>query len=293
MIHGYYSRGFFFNFIVQCYKLMFFSKEMRQKMSKIGFVGMGNMAQAVAAGIIYSGKIDGTEVYAYAPTKEKLEANAKKIGFTPAPTVKALVKVSDIVVIACKPYQINDVLMEIKNDLKGKALVSVAAGWVYETYHEILGDDVRIQCIMPNTPAMVGEGVILFEKDNSLNEEERIEIKDLFSSLGMVEELPTHLMQIGGAISGCGPAFMDMIMEAYGDAAVKYGIPRQLAYRIVSQTMLGSAKLQQDTGSHPGLLKDQVCSPNGTTIRGVAMLEEKGLRSACISSIDEIMKVKR
>ncbi len=82
---------------------MFFSKEMGQKMSKIGFVGMGNMAQAVAAGIIYSGKIDGTEVYAYAPTKEKLEANAKKIGFTPAPTVKALVKVSDIVVIACKP----------------------------------------------------------------------------------------------------------------------------------------------------------------------------------------------
>lgn len=262
-------------------------------MSKIGFIGMGNMAQAIAAGIIYSGKIDGTDVYAYAPTKEKLEANAKKIGFTPAPTLKALVQTADILIVACKPYQIADVLSDIKNDLKGKALVSVAAGWVYDTYHEILGDDTRIQCIMPNTPAMVGEGVILFEKTNSLNDDEKMEVKDLFTSLGMVEELPTHLMPIGGAISGCGPAFMDMMMEAYADAAVKYGIPRALAYKLVSQTMLGSAKLQQDTGSHPGVLKDAVCSPNGTTICGVAALEENGFRSACIHSIDAIMDRKK
>lgn len=258
-------------------------------MSKIGFIGMGNMAQAIAAGIIYSGKIDGSDVYAYAPTKEKLEANAAKIGFTAAPTIKALVKVSDIIIVACKPYQIVDVLSDVKKDLKGKAIVSVAAGWVFDTYHEILGDDVRIQCIMPNTPAMVGEGVILFEKQTSLTEEEKMEVYDLFTALGMVEELPTHLMGIGGAISGCGPAFMDMIIEAYADAAVKYGIARSLAYKLVSQTMLGSAKLQLDTGSHPAVLKDGVCSPNGTTIRGVATLEENGLRNACIKSIDAIM----
>ncbi len=97
-------------------------------------------------------------------------------------------------------------------------------------------------------------------------------------------------MRIGGAVSGCGPAFMDLIMEAYADAAVKYGVGRETAYRIVSQTMLGSAKLQQVTGDHPGVLKDAVCSPGGTTIRGVSALEECGLRSACIRSIDEIMK---
>lgn len=261
-------------------------------MSKIGFIGMGNMAQAIAAGMIYSGKIDGTDVYAYAPTKEKLEANAAKIGFSAAPTVKALVKVSDIIIVACKPYQIVDVLADIKNELKNKAIVSIAAGWSFDTYHEILGDDVRIQCIMPNTPAMVGEGVILFEKQNTLSEAEKIEIYDLFTALGMVEELPGHLMGIGAAISGCGPAFMDLIMEAYADAAVKYGISRNLAYKLVSQTMLGSAKLQLDTGSHPGVLKDAVCSPNGTTIRGVASLEENGLRSACIKSIDAIMDYK-
>ena len=259
---------------------------------KIGFIGMGNMAQAIAAGFIYSGKIDGTDVYAYAPHQDKLKANAGKIGFVPAPTPKALVQSVDVIIIACKPYQIKDVLDEVKDDIAGKAIVSVAAGWTYSTYEEILGDSVRIQCIMPNTPAMVGEGVLLFENCNTLDMEERAEIMDLFGSLGLIEELPTDLMGIGGAISGCGPAFMDMIMEAYGDAAVKYGIPRPLAYKLISQTMIGSAKLQLQSGTHPGALKDAVCSPKGTTICGVAALEENGLRNACIKSIDAIMNKK-
>lgn len=257
---------------------------------KIGFIGMGNMAQAIAAGFIYSGKIDGADVYAYAPHQDKLKANAGKIGFVPAPTPKALVQSVDVVIIACKPYQIKEVLDEVAESLKGKAIISVAAGWVFDTYHEILGDDVRIQCIMPNTPSMVGEGVLLFERMNSLKDDERAEFVDMFGSLGLVEELPTELMGIGGAISGCGPAFMDMIMEAYGDAAVKYGIPRTLAYKLISQTMLGSAKLQLQSGTHPGALKDAVCSPNGTTICGVSALEKAGLRGACIESIDAIMQ---
>ncbi len=260
---------------------------------KIGFIGMGNMAQAIAAGFIYSGKIDGTDVYAYAPHQDKLKANAGKIGFIPAPTPKALVQSVDVVIIACKPYQIKDVLDEVGSDIYGKAIVSVAAGWTYKTFEEILGDNSRIQCIMPNTPSMVGEGVLLFERINTLEVAERAELMDLFGSLGIIEELPTELMGIGGAISGCGPAFMDMIMEAYGDAAVKYGIPRTLAYKLISQTMIGSAKLQLQSGTHPGALKDAVCSPNGTTICGVAALEEYGLRNACIKSIDAIMNKKK
>ncbi len=259
---------------------------------KIGFIGMGNMAQAIAAGFIYSDRIDGTDVYAYAPHQDKLKSNAAKIGFVPAPTPKALVQSVDVVIIACKPYQIEEVLDEVKSELKGKAIVSVAAGWVFDTYKKILGDDVRIQCVMPNTPAMVGEGVLLFERVNSLEDGERAEIMDLFGNLGIVEELPTELMGIGGAISGCGPAFMDMIMEGYADAAVKYGIPRTLAYKLISQTMLGSAKLQLQSGSHPGVLKDAVCSPGGTTIRGVEALEKAGVRAACLSSIEAIMEKK-
>ena len=257
---------------------------------KIGFIGMGNMARAIALGFVNSGKVDAKDMFAYAPTKEKLIQNSKKIGFTPCDSAANVVDASDMIIMACKPYQIDSVLTEIRDHLTGKAIVSIAARWTYTTYTEALSDKVRIQCIMPNTPAMVGEGVLLFEDVNSLTDDELAYVKDIFSALGSIETLSSELMRIGGAISGCGPAFMDLVMEAYADAAVKYGIGREMAYRLVSQTMLGSAKLQQVTGDHPGVLKDAVCSPNGTTIRGVAALEEAGLRSACIRSIDEIMK---
>lgn len=257
---------------------------------KIGFIGMGNMAKAIASGFISSRKIQKENIFAFAPNQEKLKKNAGEIGFIPCESILSLADSCDVFIMACKPYQIEGVLSEIQGRLFGKVLVSVAAGWSYQKFHEILGDDVRVQCIMPNTPAMVGEGVMLFEKENSLNAGELKEIKDLFSSLGIIEELPASLMGIGGAISGCGPAFMDLIIESYADAAVKYGISRQTAYKIVSQAMLGSAKLQLKTEAHPGILKDAVCSPGGTTIRGVDSLEKNGLRGICISSIDAIMK---
>jgi len=262
-------------------------------MQKLGFIGMGNMALAIAEGFVKTGKVQGKDIYAYAPNQEKLKKNAEKIGFNPCASLLDLVGKVDTVLIACKPYQIKDVLEEAGNALKGKALVSVAAGWVHKTFAEIVDSSVRIQCIMPNTPAMVGEGVMLFEKENSLTAEEHAQFIELFSALGVVEELPTNLMGIGGAVSGCGPAFVDLMMEAYADASVKYGIARPTAYKIVAQTLLGSAKLQLETGKHPGVLKDEVCSPNGTTICGVAALERNGFRNACISSIDEIMNKKK
>lgn len=258
-------------------------------MSRIGFIGMGNMAQAIAAGFFQAGKVEKDQVLAYAPHKDKLLENAEKIGFVPIHDLIELVVESDILIMACKPYQIEGVLADAGAYMKGKALISIAAGWTFVNYEKLLGADVRIQCIMPNTPAMVGEGVILFEEKNTLSAGERELVLDLFSALGLTEELPTGLMGIGGAVSGCGPAFMDLILEAYADAAVKYGISRATAYKLISQTMLGSAKLQQVTGEHPGVLKDAVCSPNGTTIRGVDALEHAGLRAACIDSIDAVM----
>lgn len=258
-------------------------------MSKIGFIGMGNMAQAIAQGFVKTGKVPAGDLLAYAPHREKLLQNARKIGFEPAESLKALAEQSDVLIVACKPYQIQEAFREIGESVQGKAVVSVAFGWTHEDYVRLLGSMVRIQCIMPNTPAMVGEGVLLFEAKHSLTEQERNMVREWFEALGVVMELPTEQMQIGGAISGCGPAFMDLVMEAYADAAVKYGISRSTAYQMVSQTMLGSAKLQQETGKHPAELKDAVCSPNGTTIRGVAALEHAGLRAACIDSIDAVM----
>ena len=232
-------------------------------MKTLGFIGMGNMAGAIAAGILQKGLMKKEEVFAYAPHYEKLVANAEKIGFVPCKDLKELTAKVDTLVMACKPYQIEGVLSEIKEELRGKALISIAAGWNYDKYEKYLDKSTRLQFIMPNTPAMVGEGVLLFEEKNSLLPEEREEIKKLFEALGIVIEL--------------------------GDAGVKYGVPRKQAYEMVSQMIIGSAKLQLETGEHPGVLKDNVCSPAGTTICGVDALEHAGIRAGFIDAIDAIM----
>lgn len=258
-------------------------------MKKLGFIGMGNMAQALAMGFINAKAIAKENVYAYAPHQEKLLKNAETIGFTPVATLKDLARSVDTLVMACKPYQIEAVINELGKALEDKALISIAAGWDIAKYRQFITTNTRLQFIMPNTPAMVGEGVLLFEEENTLTSEEHQQIVELFRSVGLVKELPSRLMGIGGTVTGCGPAFVDLMIEAYGDAAVKYGLQRQDAYVLISQMILGSAKLQLVSGQHPGQLKDNVCSPAGTTIRGVTALEEQGFRNACIKSIDAIM----
>lgn len=268
-------------------------------MSRLGFIGMGNMAQAIADGFIRSNVYAAGDVYAYAPNSEKLDANASRIGFNPMHSLKELVNTADILIMACKPYQIEDVLDETAALMKGKVLISIALGWNHDRYVEEFSkrkipvsgnaDGVRIQFVMPNTPAQIGEGVFLFEETTSLTDTERMQMMDAFAKLGIVRTLPSKLMGIGGAITGCGPAFIDLYIEAMADAAVKYGIPRQTAYELVSATVSGSAQLQLKTGTHPGVLKDAVCSPGGSTIRGVAALEEAGMRDACIKAIDAVM----
>lgn len=258
-------------------------------MKKLGFIGMGNMAQALAMGFINAKAIAKENVYAYAPHQEKLLKNAETIGFTPVATLKDLARSVDTLVMACKPYQIEAVINELGKALEDKALISIAAGWDIAKYRQFITTNTRLQFIMPNTPAMVGEGVLLFEEENTLTSEEHKQIVELFRSVGLVKELPSRLMGIGGTVTGCGPAFVDLMIEAYGDAAVKYGLQRQDAYVLISQMILGSAKLQLVSGQHPGQLKDNVCSPAGTTIRGVTALEEQGFRNACIKSIDAIM----
>ncbi|MBO4873136.1 MAG: pyrroline-5-carboxylate reductase [Lachnospiraceae bacterium] len=259
---------------------------------KLGFIGMGNMGQALCEGWLKAGALTPENVFAYAPHPEKLKKSADRIGFQPADSLSTLVKASERILMACKPYQVESVLAEIAPLLPGKVLLSVALGWDLKRYQAALGPEQAVQFIMPNTPARVGEGVFLFEEESTLSAEELAEAKALFAALGQVIVLPSRLMGIGGAVSGCGPAFVDLMMEAFADAAVKYGIPRDLAYPLVSQTFLGSAKLQRDTGIHPAALKDAVCSPGGSTIRGVLALEEKGARAACQAAIDAVMQYK-
>ncbi|MCI1499094.1 MAG: pyrroline-5-carboxylate reductase [Atopobiaceae bacterium] len=259
-------------------------------MESLGFIGMGNMAQALAQGFIASGALKGERVFAYAPHQEKLRANAERIGFQAVASLTELAAAADTLVMACKPYQIESVVAELGDALSGKALVSIAAGWDFARYESVLPQSTRFQFVMPNTPAMVREGVLLFEEKTSLEPAERKALMDLFATVGVVEEVPSALMAAAGTVTGCGPAFVDLMIEAYADAAVKYGVPREQAYALVAQMVKGSAALALETKEQPGVLKDAVCSPGGTTIRGVCSLEEDGFRAACIHSIDAILE---
>ena len=257
---------------------------------KLGFIGMGNMAAALARGFVASGKVAPADLYAFDPATEKLAQMAKELGFAPVGSEKELAAAVDMVIMACKPYHVEGALAAMGGALSGKALLSIALGWDHAKYRGVLANDVRVQFVMPNTPAMVGEGMFLFEKTTTFTADELGFATDLLAAIGTVETLPSELMGIGGALSGCGPAFVDLLIEAFADAGVYYGLPRDKAYKLVSQTVKGSAKLQQETGLHPGVLKDMVCSPAGSTIKGVAALEHNGLRSACLAAIEAIME---
>lgn len=261
-------------------------------MKKFAFIGLGNMGRAIASGLVKSGAVAADDVYGYAPTWDKLFAYAQETGIHACKSAKEAVENSDTVLIAVKPYIIEGVLAELKDDLRGKALICVALGYDYARLSALLDGSTRIQFIMPNTPAMAGAGVMLFEKANSLEEQERAQLMKLFSALGLVEELPSHLMGIGGAVSGCGPAFCAMVIEALADAGVKYGLPRPTAYRLASKTLCGTGEMQIQTGMHPGAIKDGVCSPGGTTIRGVEALERAGLRAAMLDAVQAVMEKK-
>ena len=169
--------------------------------------------------------------------------------------------------------------------LSGKAVLSVAWGWDCAKWEELLPGVAHLSCV-PNTPVSVNEGVIAVERASTMDAEIRAEVLDLLGKLGLVVELESRLLFVGGTVGGCSPAFVAMGIEALADAAVKHGIPRADAYRIVSQMMLGTAKLQLETGEHPAAMKDEVCSPGGATIRGVAELEASGLRAALIRAVD-------
>ena len=259
-------------------------------MKKIGFIGMGNMARAIADGFVKNGAARAEDLYAYAPRFERLKAFCDSIGMNACRSVKELLAEVDTVVMAVKPYVVEGVLKEIYEELKGKAMLSVVAGYTCEKYRGLVDESVRVQYIMPNTPCMVGEGMLLFESENTLEEEERKQAIGMFEALGEVEILPTHLMAPAMAISGCGPAFVAMMIEAMADAGVKHGLPRATAYRLASQTALGTGKMQIETGMHPGVIKDGVCSPGGTTIKGVEALEENGMRHAFWSAVNATLK---
>ncbi|MBT1160967.1 MULTISPECIES: pyrroline-5-carboxylate reductase [Bifidobacterium] len=259
----------------------------------IGFIGYGNMAQAIAQGLVDAGVVTGGHIVACAAHWDKLERTTAEIGARPLHSATEVAVAADVVIIAIKPYQIESVVGPIADELAkpGKIVVSIAAGWNLAKYRGLFGDkaaNMHIQCTIPNTPMAVGKGVLVTEADNTLTDAQTETFEELFEPISLIERVDTAHMNIAMCIAGCAPAFTDMYLEALADAGVKYGLQRATAYRLAAKMVEGVGALYMATETHPGAMKDAVCSPGGTTIRGVAQLEKDGFRGAVINAVDAI-----
>ncbi len=255
---------------------------------KLGFLGFGNMAMGIAKGMTKKGSAANFDVYACAAHYDKLCVNAKGLNIHPLHDARELVNTCDYIIIAIKPYMIDDVIIPIKDLFKGKTVISLVAGYNYDRYAVLFGEDVHHISTIPNTPIEVCEGICISEDRHNLTDEEYEVFKAIFEPISSIVTLNTKLFSTGGTMSGCTPAFVAMFIEALGDAGVKYGLSRQDAYAMAAKVLVGTGKLYLETNKHPGILKDAVCSPKGTTIKGVASLEESSFRSAIIKAIDAI-----
>ena len=259
---------------------------------RIGFIGMGNMATALAKGMIAKNAIAPEQIIAYDINTSQLSHVCEESSIHSAKDLTSLVVGSDIIIIAIKPSIVDDTILPIKELLSGKVVISLAFGWNYEHYQAILDESTHFLYMVPNLPAQVGEGIFLLEEKHSLSTEEYKRITEVLSQVGMVQVLPSNIMAVGGVIASCAPAFINLVLEAIADGGVLHGIPRELAYQLVSQAMIGTGKLYIESNLHPGQVKDMVCSPGGATIKGIASLEEDGVRGAFIKAVDTVIKPK-
>lgn len=255
---------------------------------KVGFIGFGNMAQAMARGLVATGALAAEAIGACARDFEKLRRNTELLGVRPFERAADLVAFADLVVVAVKPHQVAGAIEPLREMLRGRIVVSVAAGITFDDYERMLPEGTPHVSTVPNTPVAVGEGIIVCERRHSLSAEAWQRFERLFSRLGLLLTVDTPLLGVAGTVCGCGPAFVAMFLEALADAAVKHGIPRADAYRMASQMVVGTGKLQLASGAHPAAMKDAVCSPGGTTIVGVTELERRGFRAAVIDAVDAI-----
>ena len=240
---------------------------------KLGFIGYGNMAQAIAQGLVEKKVMAPSDIYASARDKEKLAKNTGKLGINPCYDNKEVAESCDIVVLAVKPYQMKEVAGAVSEELKDKLVVSIAAGVFFDDYEEILASGTHHISTVPNTPICTGEGVMVCEQTHSLSDDELNTFKEIFGKVALLEFIET---------------FTEMYLEALGDAAVKHGLNRAASYRLAAQMIKGVGALYLAKGEHPGAMKDAVCSPGGTTIKGVAVLERNAFRGAVIDAIDAI-----
>lgn len=248
---------------------------------KVSFLGGGNMGCAIAGGMINSGNYAAENICISHPSGKSALTDGVKY----TENNLEATEFADVVILCVKPNVIKSVLEEIKGLTDGKIVVSIAAGVSIFFIENIIGHDKKIIRVMPNTPALVGCGMSALCKNAAVDENEMKSVCNIFSSIGRTIIVSEEKMHAVTAVSGSGPAYIYMVMEALADGGVLCGLARSEAYMLAAQTVLGSAEMLLSTGKHPGELKDAVCSPGGTTIEAVASLEKNGMRSALIEAV--------
>ncbi|PLX32935.1 MAG: pyrroline-5-carboxylate reductase [Clostridiales bacterium] len=257
----------------------------------IGIIGCGNMGRGILEGILKNGLMEAGKVFIYDKDSSKTAEMKERLGVNVSEDSTELMRDADVVVLAVKPNIYKPVLEQIKGSVrKDQIIVTIAAGINLAFVEGILGKDKRIVRTMPNTPALVGEGMTAVVPGKGSGEDDLQTVVEIFKGIGKVEVVPEYLIDAVIGISGSAPAYVYMFIEAMADGAVRGGMPRDKAYRFASQAVLGSAKMVLESGMHPGELKDMVCSPGGTTIEAVASLEENGFRGVVIDAVEACME---
>ncbi len=253
---------------------------------KVGFIGAGNMASAIMGGLIKNSGIKPEEIIASDASNIAIDKIKSSLQVNTTTDNIEVADNSDVLFLSVKPQFYEAVISEIKGAIsKEQIIVTIAPGKTLNWLMERIGDTVKLVRTMPNTPALVGEGITGVCKNSLVTNDEFNYIMSLLSSFGLAEAVPESLMDAVVSVSGSSPAYVFMFIEAMADAAVADGMPRDKAYKFAAQAVLGSAKMVLETGKHPGELKDMVCSPAGTTIEAVRVLEEKGFRSSVMEAM--------
>lgn len=258
----------------------------------IGFIGAGNMGEALIKGLLASKKITPAQIFVADKVKERLAYIAEHYEAKVFTKNFEVAKGADIIIIAVKPNDVKSALEEIGSDLnKDKLLISIAAGVTMDYIRQCLPHPVSLVRVMPNTPALVMEGAVGICPGQGVSKEDSAIAAAIFEAVGKVQIIENEeLMDAVTGLSGSGPAYVFLILEALSDAGVRVGLSRKTANLLAIQTVLGSAKLALESGKHFGELKDMVTSPGGTTIAGLEKLEECGVRSAIIKAVEAATK---
>jgi len=255
-------------------------------MALLGFIGTGNMGGALARAA--RRRLEGEQILLANRTREKAEALAAELGVQVSGNAAAA-RTADYIFLGVKPQMMEGLLEEIGPVLAERRdrfiLVTMAAGLSMEDIRRMAGGEYPVLRIMPNTPCSVGEGMVLYTRGPGVTDAEESAFLEAMSGAGRFSPVPERLMDAGSAVAGCGPAYVDLFIEALADGGVACGLPRAQALEFAAQMVLGSARLLLESGQHPGALKDAVCSPGGTTIQGVRKLEEAGFRGAVINAV--------